>query len=132
MEAWFARFKCFSGDESPGEVTSNRKEHKEKRERVAEMITYQLMQVLSGQTKPKAHMSAGLHGLIRDVVNASYDNGATSFQQQQLQAILLKTWTTLIAQREVICNTTNGIRLTTKDSMKLCSITASDIRLINF
>jgi hypothetical protein len=132
MEAWFARFKCFSGDESPGEVTSNRKEHKEKRERVAEMITYQLMQVLSGQTKPKAHMSAGLHGLIRDVVNASYDNGATSFQQQQLQAILLKTWTTLIARREVICNTTNGIRLTTKDSMKLCSITASDIRLINF
>lgn len=132
MEAWFARFKCFSGDESPGEVTNNRKEHKEKQEHVAEMITYQLMQVLSGQTKPKAHMSAGLHGLIRDVVNASYDNGATSFQQQQLQAILLKTWTTLIARREVICNTTNGIRLTTKDSMKLCSITASDIRLTNF
>ncbi len=105
MEAWFARFKCFSGDESPGEVTNNRKEHTEKQERVAEMITYQLMQVLSGQTKPKAHMSAGLHGLIRDVVNASYDNGATSFQQQQLQAILLKTWTTLIARREVICNT---------------------------
>jgi hypothetical protein len=63
------------------------------------------MQVLSGQTKPKARMSAGLHGLIRDVVNASYDNGATSFQQQQLQAILLKTWTNLIARREVICNT---------------------------
>jgi hypothetical protein len=62
---------------------------------LVDLITRGLMGAVIDQTKLKAELSKTLHGLVRDVMAASHEPGATSTQGTQLNNKMLRKWSTL-------------------------------------
>jgi hypothetical protein len=61
---------------------------------LVDLITRGLMGPVIDQTKLKTELSKTLHGLVRDVMAASHEPGATSTQGTQLNNKMLRKWST--------------------------------------